>query len=294
MCLPWENPLFNGLNADNSFSDSNWSGTLKAAYRFSDDLLVYASGARGYKAGGYNLARVQSANGETNGGSGVLPVTNTVFPGEAVNSYELGTKTTWADGNLLLNAALFHSRYTNYQLNTFSGISWVVDSIPELTTQGVDADFLWQTPLTGLSLQGSATYTKARFGTQLLADPTLVDIPGSVAGYAPKWAGSAGVNYQWNFNSRLTGRFSINAKYTGDYLASGLPEIGMTQKAYTLLNARFAVADINKHWSVELWGANLTNRTYIQAYFNPALQTGSIDAFLGAPRTYGITLRGQL
>jgi iron complex outermembrane receptor protein len=294
MCLPWENPLFNGLNADNSFSDSNWSGTLKAAYRLNENALFYLTGARGYKAGGYNLARVQSANGETNGGSGVIPVTNTVFPGEAVNSYELGTKTTWADGNLLLNAALFHSRYTNYQLNTFSGISWVVDSIPELTTQGMDADFLWQTQITGLSVQGSATYTKARFGNQLLADPTLVDIPGSVAGYAPTWAGSAGVSYQWNFNSKLIGRFNINAKYSGDYLASGLPEIGMTQKAYTLLNARFTVADINKHWSIEFWGENLTNRTYIQAYFNPALQTGSIDAFLGAPRTYGITLHGQL
>jgi outer membrane receptor protein involved in Fe transport len=143
-------------------------------------------------------------------------------------------------------------------------------------------------------VQGSATYTKARFGNQLLADPTLVDIPGSVAGYAPTWAGSAGVSYQWNFNSKLIGRFNINAKYSGDYLASGLPEIGMTQKAYTLLNARFTVADINKHWSIEFWGENLTNRTYIQAYFNPALQTGSIDAFLAAPRTYGITLHGQL
>jgi iron complex outermembrane receptor protein len=45
---------------------------------------------------------------------------------------------------------------------------------------------------------------------------------------------------------------------------------------------------------VELWGKNLTNRTYIQGAFSPALQTGSINGFLGDPRTYGVTLRAAL
>nr|WP_231873821.1 TonB-dependent receptor [Luteibacter rhizovicinus] len=294
MCLPWQNPLFNGLNVQNNLTESNWSGTLKAAYRFSDQMMVYLSGARGYKAGGYNLARVQSANGQVGGGSGVIPVTDTSFPAEAVNSFELGTKTTWADGNLLINAALFHSRYTNYQLNTFSGISWVVDSIPQLTTQGLDADVLWQTPMRGLTLQAAATYTKARFGNDVLADPTLVNVPGSTPGYAPRWSASSGVTYQWDMGSRLFGRFNVNAKYSGDYLASGLPDPLMTQKSYTLVGARFTVGDIGKHWTVELWGQNLTNRTYVQAYFDPALQTGSENAFLGDPRTFGVTLRASL
>lgn len=32
-----------------------------------------------------------------------------------------------------------------------------------------------------------------------------------------------------------------------------------------------------------------TNKTYTQVAFDAPIQTGSINAFLGAPRTYGIT-----
>jgi len=295
MCLPWENPLFNGMDPSESLTENNWSGTLKAAYRWNDEALTYLTGARGYKAGGYNLARVQSSDGTTSGGSGVVPVANTAFPAEFVDSFELGTKFTLADGNLLLNTALFHSKYTNFQLNAFSGISWVVDSIPELTTQGLDTSLLWQTGITGLTLQGAATYTKARYGDQALADPTLATLPGSVGSYAPKWAASAGFAYQWDLSSNLFGRFHLGAKYTSDYNASGLaPSPYFIQPSYTLVDARFTIGDINKKWNVELWGQNLTNRTYAQVIFNPALQAPSVDAFLGAPRTYGVTLHVAL
>jgi outer membrane receptor protein involved in Fe transport len=62
------------------------------------------------------------------------------------------------------------------------------------------------------------------------------------------------------------------------------------QPAYTLVDARLTIGGDNQKWNVELWGENLTNRTYAQAYFNPALQAPSVDAFLGAPRTFGVTL----
>jgi iron complex outermembrane receptor protein len=290
MCLPWENPLFNGLTSSDKFTENEWSGTLKAAYRWNDNFLTYLSGARGYKAGGFNLARVQSATGMADGSSGIIPVTNTQFPGEFVNSFELGTKTTWADGDLLLNAALFHAKYTHYQLNLFSGISWNVDSIPELTTKGVDVDMLWQTKVPGLSLQAAATYNKARFGSQVPLDPVLVDLPNSVASYAPKWAASAGIAYQWNFSGNVFGRFNVNAKYSSTYNASGVPGPEFFQPAYTLVDARFTIGGVNKKWNVELWGHNLTNRTYAQVLYPPALQTGSVNAFLAAPRTFGATL----
>ena len=49
----------------------------------------------------------------------------------------------------------------------------------------------------------------------------------------------------------------------------------------------------DKRWAVELWGQNLTDKTYTQVGFDAPLQTGSWNAFLGAPRTYGMTLRLQ-
>ena len=96
-----------------------------------------------------------------------MPVNDTSFPGEFVDSYELGAKTTWADGNLLLNATLFHQTYEDFQLNSFLGTSFVVRSIPEVISQGVDADLLWQTDAKGLMLQGGLTYADTRYGDEL-------------------------------------------------------------------------------------------------------------------------------
>ena len=36
--LPWENPLFNGLTSSNKFSENNWSGSFKAAYRWDESV----------------------------------------------------------------------------------------------------------------------------------------------------------------------------------------------------------------------------------------------------------------
>ncbi|MEO8999271.1 MAG: TonB-dependent receptor [Rhodanobacter sp.] len=292
-CLPWQNPLFSG-NSHDSFTSNEWSGTLKAAYRFNEHFLGYLSGARGYNAGGYNLTRAQSGTGQVNGGSGIFPITNTVFPAEFVNSFELGGKTTWDDGNLLINAALFNTQFQNYQLNTFSGISFVVDTVPRLTSRGVESNFLWQTPLRGLLLQGAAAYTRVKYGSDALADPVLANLPGGIGSFAPKWTGSGGVSYQWPVGSSLQASVDVNAKYTASYSTNTLLDPRGEQGAYTLLDARVALGAVSKHWTVELWGKNLTNRTYFQATFGPALQGQRFAGFLAPPRTFGITLRAAL
>jgi outer membrane receptor protein involved in Fe transport len=55
--LPTSDPAFNNVQTRQERSEEELTGTLKAAYRFTDDVLTYASYARGYKAGGFNLDR---------------------------------------------------------------------------------------------------------------------------------------------------------------------------------------------------------------------------------------------
>ncbi len=282
MCLPWTNLLQDGIATHQEREEKEWSGTFKAAYRWNPNVMTYASAARGYKAGGFNLDRVQV---------GITPSADTSFPGEFVDSYELGAKTSWREGNLLLNAALFHQSYTDFQLNSFLGSSYVVRAIPDLTTRGLDADLLWQTGMKGLTLQGGATYTHARYGDDLLPDAALARLPGSTASFAPKWQVSGSVTYEWDFGSNLVGRFNVGAKYTSEYNTGSDLAPQKMQDAYTLVNARIGIGSRNKRWGVELWGQNLTDETYAQVGFDAPLQTGSYNAFLGAPRTYGVTLR---
>ncbi|UNK56820.1 TonB-dependent receptor [Pseudoxanthomonas daejeonensis] len=290
-CLPWANVAHNGRATDQERSEKEWSGTLKLAYSFSDDVMAYGSYARGYKAGGFNLDRVQSSNGLSSGTQGILPVDDTSFPGEFVDSFELGTKTTWAGGNLLLNAALFYQEYTDFQLNSFLGTSFVVRSIPKVTSQGLDAEMLWNTGIDGLSMQAGLVYADTQYGDDVLPDAGLVLLPGSQMSFAPKWSGNANVTYEWDMGSRLVGRFNIGAKYMSEYNTGSDLDPEKLQDAYTLVNARIGLGDVNQRWTLELWGQNLTDETYKQVGIDAPIQTGSWNAFLGSPRLYGVTLR---
>lgn len=307
-CLPWANPLHNAATRDTvqEREEKEWSGTVKAAYRWNDNIMTYASFARGYKGGGFNLDRVQSSNGLSSGGTGIVPVLDTSFPGEFVDSYELGTKTTWLDGNLLLNATLFHQKYEDFQLNSFLGTSFVVRSIPEVTSQGLDAELLWQPrSIRGLMFQSGLMYADTKYGDNIpggdFVAPTgaLYKLPGAQMSFAPKWSGSASVTYEWDIGN-LMARFNIGAKYVSKYNTGSDLDPEKMQDAYTVANARFGIGAQDQRWMLEFWGTNITDEDYVQVGFDGPLQNVSpapnnpfntFNAFLGAPRMYGVTLR---
>ena len=308
-CLPWVNPLHNAASRDShqERSEKEWSGTIKFAWRLNDTLMTYLSGARGYKAGGFNLDRVQSSNGLSSGGTGVLPVLDTSFPGEFVDSYELGAKTTWAGGNLLLNATLFHQTYSDFQLNSFLGTSFVVRSIPKVTSRGVDTEILWKTAaIQGLMLQGGVTYAKTEYGNTIpggdFVNPTgaLYKLPGAQVSFAPKWSASAALTYEWGLSAGVLARFNIGAKYMSDFNTGSDLDPEKLQGAYTVVNARIGVGPSDRSWTLELWGLNIFDKYYNQVGFDAPLQNlsplpnnplNSFNAFPGAPATYGVTFR---
>lgn len=306
-CLPWANALHNGRSTQQEREEKEWSGTLKAAYRWNENVMTYVSAARGYKGGGFNLDRVQTSNGLSSGGQGIIPVDDTSFDGEFVDSYELGAKTTWLDGNLLLNATLFHQTYEDFQLNSFLGTSFVVRSIPKVTSRGVDTEILWQ-PSKGLMLQGGLMYADTFYGDErptpdfVGPDGALYKLPGNKTSFAPEWSGTASATYEWDFGSSLVGRFNIGAKYTSEFNTGSDLDVEKMQDAYTVVNARFGIGAKSKRWMLEFWGLNIFDEEYVQVGFDGPLQTASptpndprntYNAFLGAPRTYGVTFRIQ-
>ncbi len=68
----------------------------------------------------------------------------------------------------------------------------------------------------------------------------------------------------------------------------------------TVFNARVGFGRSDGRWMLELWGTNLTDEDYVQVGFDGPLQglfpdpnnpLNTFNAFLGAPRMYGMTLR---
>ena len=143
------------------FSEGQWTGTAVLSFKPIDDLLVYASASKGYKAGGFNLDfsaldRPCSTTGGSTAqnaacvarlalpantpGNGRAEASDLQFASEKVDAFELGIK--YNGRGIDVNLAAFYQRYSNYQLNTFNGVNFEVTNIQACKDDlgGTDAD----------------------------------------------------------------------------------------------------------------------------------------------------------
>ena len=110
-------------------------------------------------------------------------------------------------------------------------------------------------------------------------------------------------------NSGLRGLVYVDARHQSHFNTGSDLDIEKVQEAFTVVNARIGVRGPDDRWAVELWAQNLFDKDYMQVAFDAPIQgSGTIravdagfiprstqlfGAFLGEPRTYGITLRGK-
>ncbi len=301
ICGTFQNPAFSQLGSnDQRLREEKLTGTVKLDYRFTPQILAYASYARGYKAGGFNLDRI--AQPTQSGGVPAAPILDTRFKPEIVDSYEIGMKNTLFDRTVLLNATIFYQEFTDFQLNSFNGLVFNVTSVPTVISKGVDADFMWFTPIEGLSLSSGVTYAETYYPKSTASvlgsppPPPAVPtgnqrLPGSRLSLAPLWSASFAATYEHEITDNLVGRIAVNAKYQSSYNTGSNLDPVKNQPGFTLVNARVGIGPDDKSWQVEAWAQNIFDEYYTQVGFDAVAQTGSYNAFLGMPRTYGMTLR---
>ena len=289
LCAPtWSNPGFNNRAVDQSQKDSDLSGALRASYRFSPELMTYVSYARGFKAGGFNLDRTQGGAFAPTLPLPIVPSASTAFPAETAQTYEAGFKSTLLERSLVLNATAFKSRFKDFQLNAFNGIVFNVFSVPEVNSYGIDSDFIWFTPAQGLTLQGGLTWAVTQYGDNVPGSPNLRN--GRLSG-APMFSGALAADYKHSLGNGMKMLANISGKYNSSANTGSDLDPNKVQGAFTLVNARIGLGADNDRWSVELFGANIFDEHYMQVAFSTPLQAGAYNAFLGAQRTYGVTLR---
>ena len=304
LCLNAQNNDFDELGTyRQKRTEEEFSGTAKLAYRWNRDLMTYASYSRGYKAGGFNLDREQQIL-VTATGPNFTADPDTSFRGEFVDSYELGAKTSWFNRTLMLNVAAFYQKFTDFQLNTFVGTAFVVETLPEVVSKGVDLDFIYLPPIDGLTLQGGVTYAETEiqpFTAADLLNPTrfnsLRRLPGAQLSFAPLWSASLAGSYE-RLGTGLKFKATLSGKHTSRYNTGSDLHPSKVQDEMVLVNGRVGIGADDDRWTVEFWSNNLFDKDYVQVGFNGPFQVDEnndsisvYDAFLGAPRTYGVTLR---
>jgi outer membrane receptor protein involved in Fe transport len=297
-CYTGLNPEFNGKGFDQSNTENNLSGTVKLSYRFNEEVMTYISGANGYKAGGYNLSRVTNAPSAADP-IGISPNFDTHFPRETVESFEAGIKTTLFDKTLRLNAAVFYQKYTDFQLNTFTGIQFVVTSLDKVVSKGVDVDFAWATPISGLTIAGGITQDLTNIDNFGNALPDFCGGPGNGCtarnnnrlSFAPLWSGALSASYVLPVSGTLGFRTSVEEKYNSSYNTGSDLDPRKIQQGFGLLNGRIGFGALDESWAIEAWGANLADKYYYAVAFDSPFQFNTISSYLGAPRTFGLTAR---
>ena len=291
-CLPFLNPFLDGNYAD-SLEEERWSSTISAAYHLNEDLLLFAGFSRGFKAGGYSLERTTLANPIL----GSLPSASDLeFSEEVVDSFELGSKFGILQKRATINATLFYTDLQDFQLVTFNGTSFIIENIEEVASKGVELE---TTALLSneLTMRGGVTYADTRYGMNISNE----NLAGRQLTNAPKWSFTGAATYERNLNNSWQAFAHLDLRYMSSYSTGSDLDVEKMQESFAVFNGRIGLVQLNDDWGVELWAKNLFDKDYIQNAFDAPLQgsgtgpgsTQTFAAFLGNPRTVGLTLRKQ-
>jgi iron complex outermembrane receptor protein len=266
--------------------------------------------SRGYKAGGFNLDRFTQAGDSAVDFADIL-AGNSQYPAqfepEIVDAFEWGFKTEWLQNQLLANLILFYSDFETYQLNTFNGIAFFVTSIDGATSQGAELELLYlPEQIEGLTLNGGLTYAQTEYDEFAPTGTGDVDyLSGHTFSLSPKFYLTGSASYRAPLNNGLEWLAHLDGRWVSKQNTGSDLDYVKMQDAYTLLNARIGIGAQSEEWAVELFARNLLDEEYMQVAFDGPFQpgaggsranniaTGSFNAFLGQPRTWGVTLRSR-
>lgn len=305
------NPPATVPNFTRNRSENNLSGNFIIAYDASDDTNVYASWSRGFKAGGFNL----SANASI---TGVYE-----FEPEIATNIELGLKTKLFDNSTRLNVAVFKQDLKDFQENIFTGSGFGLANAGKVSLKGAEVEFATR-PNQYLTLGGGLTYmfeSKYDSFTANSCYPAQTVDAGIYANAASVPSGNCGriINVTTglpitvqnssgkdrntpeltaNLNGQLAvpvgnnlGFLNASVYHVGEQNFAGNQNPIRAVGAVTLVNASAGLRSQDGKWSVEVWSRNLTDQQYTQGNFESVGQPGSVNSYLGEPRTYGVTLR---
>jgi iron complex outermembrane recepter protein len=321
---------FNG-NYTSSRKENRWSGTGVISYKATDDLLTYISYSKGYKGGGYNLDRSGLALNSTlttAGTIGLFPSFPTSsnpnvsrdtlqFAPELVDAYELGIK--YGTRAFTVNFAAFKSDFSNFQLNTFNGVNFVVENLPKVTSTGVELE-VFARPTDRLTISGGITFADAKYGKNLITATTatayalpsaantaggaLFRLPGAALTNAPQYTVSGAIGYNQPIEGTGLKVFTnADFRYQSDVNTGSDLDAEKAQDGFVTVNGRIGFGDQDDKWGIDFFVRNLFDQKYQQVAFDAPLQgagnrqalinTQTFNAFLGDPRTFGVTIRSK-
>ncbi|MEH6519546.1 MAG: TonB-dependent receptor, partial [Halioglobus sp.] len=284
-----------GLIEDSQTWDDTTARVL-AKWRPSDDSMFFASYTQGFKSGGFGSFWLEDKNGNApdygatglTQADGFLPGT---FDPETVDSYELGYKGSFFDGNTNTDLTFFYYEYEDMQILYFDGGATVVNNVGEVESWGLEGS------VTSALGEYFTMYLAAGYldsdatGVQEVCDDLSGDVnacEGSPLFWAPEWSGAAVLDGAFPMaNGAITTTFEVFWEDERGGGWSGREETTIDAAAIAALRVGY---ESDNNWHVEAYVENLFDEFKWDGQNN----NGEIlpSHFFGPqrPRTFGVRL----
>jgi outer membrane receptor protein involved in Fe transport len=258
--------------------DRLWGGELSVAHRLGDAQSLWATLARGYRAGGFNIGTM-------------VPPDRQQFTDEYLWSVEAGWKGSDAAGRLRVDANLFYMRREHPQVAT----SLQLDPEDPLTfiflTDNAGSSEAWGLESSASVLAGGRfefeamlSWMGSRFHDYRFGDR---DLEGRAFAHAPEW--KAALAATWRHPAGWMARADLSGE-AGFYF-----DTSHDQRAGSRFLASLRAGYEAERWSAEAWVHNLFDERYPVRgfYFENEPPDFPTKLYLrwGDPRQAGVTLR---
>ncbi len=266
---------------------------LTLTYNLDDDRMVYGTYSEGFRRGGGNAARQRSIFGR--------PPFNE-FQSDTVTNYEIGAKTTWADGRVQFNITAYHMVWEDIQIEaedpTPNLFTIGILNFPEAEIDGVELFWNW-IPNDNWNVSVAAGFNDADLSETASLEVAGAPVDRSAVAGTPlplTPENKISLTLDHYFDAQLWGAqpfATLGVHHTGESVSSlsGIQSIEFnnpvrTQDAYTLTNLRLGLEA--QDWAATLYVNNLTDE-YAKLFYNDRWAQTRLT--VNQPRTIGVNFR---
>jgi outer membrane receptor protein involved in Fe transport len=258
------------------------------AYRPNHRVLAFFNAAEGYRPGGtnefYDQQVVNCANPLAAIGLPVPPPRG--FASDSLWNLELGARTSWLDGRLAVNGAIYHIRWEDMQ--TLRVVDCVIDAINfienvgEARSDGLEIELSWR-PIELAELALGAAYIDARLTEN---SPNISGEDGERIPTVPEWTLSASASYEFGLSNRVSGFGRAEYRFIDTSWSDFDQSLRRQQPSRQLVNLRAGTR--GEQWQVELFAENVFDERGVLVHANNIVGEWQV---LVQPRTVGVRAR---
>ncbi len=254
-----------------------------ASYKPTDDITLYFETATGFRQGGVNSPGFTGV---------VIPPT---FESDNVTSYEVGAKTSFADGRAKLEIAGYRMNWSEIQNQDFnSGFSFFTNA-GRARILGLEAVGSIE-PTDNLEFVASATITNAELKEDQPSSPGASGRSGDPIPNVPDFSAYLGAIYSFDLNADWGGEFRIDYTHRGKFdidfnplLLDGSPNDNFaTAPSSDLVNLSLSLR--NEGLDIRLYARNIANDVELSDIFINGAQD-PVSHIAVPPRSYGVLVR---